>query len=226
MKTCHWMPTVLREAKDLRLSSSLQLKWINSQRGIGWGASHCCQQKPEDSAFQSWRGTVFGWLVTASTTCTVYPSCGALPSAVGKAELPTLSQDSIILGLEFSPCCLPNSYSFFSLNNLPPRALAWSPIAFASYQSITKLSGLKQQRLSFLIILWVGGTVPLVLPGLTHAAAVSWEVDLGLGSAGIVGLLLLTWFSSQLFHNKVVSGFQQGENGSWRRLDAYTVEHA
>lgn len=131
-----------QEDHDPRWSSSLQPKQIPRACSV---VTYHCQQRPGGSMLQSWRG----WRIWVAYPSIHYPLFytllwGSPFSCQRSCDLSTLSQDSIIHSLEFSPYsafCLPNSYSFF--RDFSHRALAWSPITSASHQSTTKLSGFK-----------------------------------------------------------------------------------
>lgn len=58
----------------------------------------------------------------------------------------------------------------------------------------------------------------LVLPGLIHGIAVSWQVDLGLGSTGTVGLTFSTW--SFILAFLMIWWFQEVQGSKRLRMEA------
>lgn len=133
-----------QEGHDLRPGSSL-LSQVNSQRGISWKQSVIiASKKPGNWVLQSWGGESV-WIAHHRSH---YPSDLRTPVGLSLQFLGKLRAAHSEPGLHLSQLgtlpalLLPKFYSVFSLNDLSPRALAWSPTA--SCQSTSKLRGFKQ----------------------------------------------------------------------------------
>lgn len=135
-----------QEGHDLRPGSSLLSPEVNSQKDQLKAVSHHCQQEARKLSASVLRR----WKCVDSSSQEPLPLrpystpvglslqfLGKLRAAHSEPGL-HLSQ----LGAAPTALLLPKFYSVFSLNDLSPRALAWSPTA--SCQNTSKLRGFKQ----------------------------------------------------------------------------------